>query len=309
MQRGEPTSIYLLRPRTTAIVTAPLMLALLFSTTLHCEAHLVRRSIRADNTALLQTTQSLEVGKPVERTLEGGGIHSYQLKLSLDQFFHLVADQRGIDLALTIFDPSGNKIREVNDNSGERGLEFISLVANEAGVYRIEVRSLRKTAPLGSYQIRLERLHLAGDQDRAINLAQQLVSEGTALQARQTKDSLAQAITKYQESLELLKATDDQLAKAVVLNKLGTSQYFLGEYQKAIDYHSQALPLTRSAGDSQAEASTLHELGQAYRLKPENEKALDYLNQALQIWQVIQDRRGEWETLAILGRLYSTMGE
>jgi CHAT domain-containing protein len=309
MQQGEPTSNYLLKSRTTAMVTVPLMLAILFSTTLQCQARLVPRTIPAKNGALFQTTQSLDVGKPVERTLEGGGTHTYQMKLNLDQFAHLVAEQRGIDLALNIFDPNGNKIREVNDKPGERGLESASLVAKEAGVYRIEVWSLRKTDPLGSYQIRLERLHPASDQDRAINSAQQLVSEGNALQARPTKDSLAQAIAKYQESLELLRVTDEQLTKAVVLNKIGKSQYVLGEYQRAIDYHSQALPLTRSAGDQQAEASTLHDLGQTYRLKPENEKALDYLNQALQLWQVIQDRRGEWETLASVGRLYSTMGE
>jgi len=305
MLRGELISKDMLKSWTVAVVA----IAVLFSTTLPCEAHLVRRLIRLDNTALFQTIQSLEVGKPIERNLDGGGIHSYQLKLSLDQFTHLVADQRGIDLALSIFDPNGNKLREVNDNRGERGLEFASLVAKEAGLYRVEVRSVRKTDPLGSYQIRLERLQPAGDQDRAMNLAQQLVSEGTALQARQTKDSLAQAIAKYQESLELLKLTDEQLMKAVVLNKIGKSHYFLADYQKAIDYHSQALPFARTAANQQEEASTLRDLGQAYRLKPENEKALDYLNQALQIWQVIQDRRGEWETLLSVGGLYSAMGE
>lgn len=308
MTRRKPTSIYRWKSWTIAIVTVPSFLAVLFSTTLQCEGHVLARSRRVDTGALFQV-QSLEVGKPVERTLEGGATHSYQLTLTRDQFALFVTDQRGIDVALILFDPAGNKIGEVNNRPGERGAESASLVAKEPGVYRVEVRSTRKTDPVGGYQLRLERLHPASDQDRAINTAEQLVSEGSALQARQTKDSLTQAIAKYRESLELLKVTSDQLMKAVVLNKIGKSHYSLGEYQKAIDNHSQALPFARAAGDQQAEASTLHDLGQTYRLIPENDKALDYLNQALQMWQVIQDRRGEWETLVSLGRHYSQMGE
>jgi CHAT domain-containing protein len=253
--------------------------------------------------------QSLDPGKAVERTLKGGETHSYQVRLTLDQFALLVADQRGIDVALTLFNPAGIKIREVNSRTGERGVETASLVAKEPGVYGVEVRSIRQTDPASSYQLRLERLHTASDQDRAINSAEQLISEGGALQARQSKDSLIQAIAKYRESLELLEATNDQVLKAIVLNRIGKSHYFLGEYQLAVNYHTQALPFARAAGDQQAAASTLHDLGQAYRLIPDNEKALAYLNQALQLWQVIQDRRGEWETLVSVGRHYSQMGE
>ncbi len=299
----------LLRFRRILAGTCSLLLAVVLPATLPSQAHLRPNSLPADNIATIQPTESLEPGKPVERTLKGGETHSYQLQLTLDQFARLVVDQRGIDVALALFDVNGSKIWEVNNRPGERGPETASVVARQPGVYRVEVRSVRKTDLLGSYQIRLERLQSASEQDRAINTAEQLMTEGKALQTQQTKDSLGQAIAKFREALGLLEVAADLQIKAAVLNKIARSYYFLGEYQKAIDYHNQALPFTRTTGDQQAEASTLVDLGQAYRLKPEHDRALDYLNQALQVWQLIQDRRGEWETLSILGRVHYLRGE
>src|SRR6267142_242390 len=169
MTQGGTLLMHRLRWCTIAGGRFTLLLAALLLTTLTSEAHRLPPPQRADNGPIVQKNQSLEQGKPVERKLGGGEAHAYQLTLTLDQFARFVADQRGIDVALTLFDPNGNKIREVNDRWGERGLEVASLVANLPGVYRIEVRSIRKTDPLGSYQIDLERLHSANDQDRATN--------------------------------------------------------------------------------------------------------------------------------------------
>jgi CHAT domain-containing protein/tetratricopeptide (TPR) repeat protein len=260
-----------------------------------------------DKGVLDQTAQSLELGQPIERTLRGGETHSYQLKLTLNQFGRFVVDQRGIDITLVLFGPDGKNIREIDNRQAERGSEAGSLFAQEPGIYRIEVRSIRKTDPIGGYQIKLEDLRLANAQDRATNAAERLVAEARALRAPLTKESAVRP--KLQESLVLLKVAGDLQMQAVVLNKIGRIHCFLGEYQKALNYHNQALPLARAAADDQEEASTLTNLGQAYWLRSEHEKALDYLSQALQIWQLIHDRRGEVETLNILARVYYQMGD
>jgi CHAT domain-containing protein len=256
-----------------------------------------------------QSPERLFPDKPLQRKLAGGEAHLYEIKLTSEQFLRLVVDQRGIDVALTLFEPNGKKIVVVNNRQGERGLETASLVAVEPGAYRIEVRSTRETDPSGGYQIKVEGLHSASEQDRATNNAQHLEAEANTLQANPAKESLAQAITKYQKALRLVELAGDLQMKAVVLNKIGRAYFSLGDYQKALDYHSQALPLVRAAADHQAEAATLTYIGDGYRLTTENEKALEYLSPAVQRWQDIQDRRGEVGALNILARVYHQMGD
>jgi CHAT domain-containing protein/tetratricopeptide (TPR) repeat protein len=251
----------------------------------------------------------LEPGKYFERKLEGGQSHFYEIRMAGAEFLRVVVDQRGIDIALNLFGPDGGQLSNVDDRHGERGPEAASVVASTPGVYRIEVRSIRKTDPSGSYQVGLERLQPATDENRAINAAEHLIAEANQLRAQSTKESLSRAIAKYNESLLLIERAGDQPIKSVVLNLIGRSYFALGEYQKALAYHQQALPVARAASDLQAEAGTLTYIGDGYRLTTENEKALEYLSQAIQGWQTIQDRRGEVGALNILARVYHQMGD
>jgi CHAT domain-containing protein len=196
----------------------------------------------------------------------------------------------------------------VDNQKGERGAEAVSLIANAPGVYRIEVRSKRKTDPPGTYQLKAE-IRAATEQDQALNTAEQLLAGANLLRTQSTKESLSQAIAKYQEALTQFELAGDLRMKAIVLNMIGRSSFSLGEYQKAIDYHLQALPLAQAAADHQAEAAILTSLGDAYRLASEHEKALEQLGQAIQGWQSLQDRRGEVGALNIIARVYFQMGD
>src|SRR5262245_37250840 len=115
-----------------------------------------------------QESVSLEPGKPVERELSGGGSHSYKITMISGQYSHIVVEQRGIDAAVALFTPDGKKIIEVDSNRTTVGAEAISLIAEAAGAYRIEMRSAGKTAQTGRYQVKIEELReaTAGDKYR-----------------------------------------------------------------------------------------------------------------------------------------------
>ncbi len=252
----------------------------------------------------------LEPGKYIERKLEGGKSHFYEVRMTGTQFLHVVVDQRGIDVAVALRGPDGSQISSVDDRHGERGAEAASLVANNSGVYRIEVRSIRKTDPAGNYQVGLERLQPATDENRATSAAEHLIADANKLRTQQpAKESLSQAIAKYDESLLLIERAGDQQMKSVVLNLIGRSYFSLGEYKKALEYHQKALPVARASSDYQAEAATLTYIGDAYRLLAENQKALESLSQAIQAWQNIQDRHGEVGALNLIARVYFRMGD
>ncbi len=70
-----------------------------------------------------QTPRPLETGKPIERELAGGQQHLYQLSLSAGQYLHVVVEQRGIDVVVTLFGPTGQKLLEVDSPNGTQGPE------------------------------------------------------------------------------------------------------------------------------------------------------------------------------------------
>ena len=90
--------------------------------------------------------QKLEVNKAVERELGGGLFDSYELNLKVGQYVKLVVDQRGIDVVITLINPIGGKALEVDSPNGANGEEPLAFITTTAGKYRVEVRSLEKTA-------------------------------------------------------------------------------------------------------------------------------------------------------------------
>jgi len=206
----------------------------------------------------------LELGKPIERELKGGQIHTYQLTLSLNQFLRVVADQRGIDVVVRLFGPDSKLITEVDSPNGTQGPEPVSVVSDAAGSYRLEVRSLEKDAPAGRYEIKIEEIRSATAQDRMRISAERGLAQAEQLRSRGTAESSRKAISKYEEVLPVLRSIGDRRIESTALNSIGLVYNSLGETRKALDYYNQALPMLRSVGDKRIETATLNNIGRAY---------------------------------------------
>ena len=61
-----------------------------------------------------QEVPSLEPGKAVEREIAGGQSHAYRLKLAAGQFLRVAAEQKRIDVVLTLTGPDGKQLVESN---------------------------------------------------------------------------------------------------------------------------------------------------------------------------------------------------
>jgi hypothetical protein len=48
----------------------------------------------------------------LERALTPGESHNYQIYLNPGEYLHIIAEQRGIDLEITLFSPDGNSLVE-----------------------------------------------------------------------------------------------------------------------------------------------------------------------------------------------------
>ena len=131
----------------------------------------------------------LESGHPLERAIHGGETQRYAVTLAADEVVLGVVDQRGVDVVVTVIDPHGGKIREVDSPNGTLGPEPVVLESSISGpgTYVIEVKAFElppadgvassnpssspSAEPLGKYEARVdERITAAvytGRQTRA----------------------------------------------------------------------------------------------------------------------------------------------
>ena len=114
---------------------------------------------------------TLEPGKAIERTLAPGETHAYQIAIEAGQFLRAVVTQRGIDVVVTVTGPAAQKLAEVDSPNGTDGPEPVSLVADVAGTYRIEIRPLDRDAKPGRYDVKIVELLTAADY--AVRLAEE----------------------------------------------------------------------------------------------------------------------------------------
>jgi CHAT domain-containing protein/tetratricopeptide (TPR) repeat protein len=264
---------------------------------------------RAFGTQSEREVPKLELGRLVERTLDGGQTHSYRIALASGQYVHLVVEQRGVDVVVVLFGPDGRKVTEVDSPNGTQGPEPVFAIAETSGTYRVEVRSLEEDAPAGQYAVTLEELRQATRQDASRVTAEHLFSEAELLRDQKSSESLQGALQKYDEALQLFHAIGNRRREAATLDSIGSAHASLGDKKRALDYFARALPLRRAARDRTGEATTLNNTGLAYSARGDKQKALGYLRQALLLFRSAGDRGGAGTTLNNLGLIYTSLGQ
>ena len=111
-----------------------------------------------------QTT--LQPGIPIEHELQPQYVHDFTVKVQENDFIHLVVEQRGIDVIIKLFSPTGKALGDFDSPNGADGPEYVSFVATTAGSYRLTIGALEpKSATTGRYQIKILELRPATDQE------------------------------------------------------------------------------------------------------------------------------------------------
>ncbi|VXD23114.1 TPR domain protein (fragment) [Planktothrix serta PCC 8927] len=164
-------------------------------------------------------------------------------------------------------------------------------------------------------------LNLRGNNQLLAELYQELVEHLTDKQDWQYMASLTslgnaynylgryeEAISFYQQSLEIARKIGNRQGEASSLNGLGNAYNSLGRYEEAISYHQQSLEICREIGNRGGVAASLYNLGNAYNSLGRYEEAISYCQQSLEIYQEIGNRRGVAGSLLGLGNAYNSLG-
>lgn len=122
-------------------------------------------------------------GTPIERELQAGQAHSFTIELEENKFVQLVVEQRGIDVIVKVFAPSGKSLGDFDTPNGAEGPEHVSFVAVTAGSYRVEVGPLDpKDTAKGQYEIKILDVRQATEQElKASKNAEITKAKGIAL--------------------------------------------------------------------------------------------------------------------------------
>ena len=252
-------------------------------------------------------TQSvaLELAKPIERSIAADETQSYVLNLNASQYAHVVVEQRGVDVVLTVFGPDGGKIVRVDSPNGIYGCEPIFLVADTAGAYRIEVHSTSNNS--ARYEVKLEELRAMTEQDRDRMKGQKLFEEAKALRNQRTRESYQQATEKYQAALALWRTLNEKLMQAFTLHEVGMIYGDVGLYQKAIDSHAEAAALYKELKLPRDEAGVLTNIGWVFGELGDTQHRLEMYDRAAETYKTV----GDVDSVLIsnFGSTYAKLGE
>ncbi len=223
----------------------------------------------------------LEVGKPIERELKSGQTHAYAVTLAAGQYFHAIAEQRGIDVVVAVIGPDGQQLAEIDSPNGAQGPEPVMMVAESSGVYRLLVRPVEKDAATGRYEMRIVELRAATDDDRARQEANRLDQQvGQSLRAGKYDAArpLAERALALREKLPL-----DRLSLAQSLHNLAEICRATGEYAQAVPLYQRALTLEEAArgADHPLVATILNNLAGLYQRQGQYAQAEPLYRRAL----------------------------
>lgn len=216
----------------------------------------------------------LEPGGTIKRELAAGQRHIYRINLGADQFLRAIVEQDRIDVVVLLSGPDGKQITEFDSESRPRGQESVTLVAEAAGEHRLTVQPRQMGAAAGGYEIRIEKLRPATDDDRALQEAHKLIEESFKLRRAGRFD---QAVSPVERALAIRQRVlgPEHPSVAHPFNNLGLLHQDKGDYAKAEPLFIRALGIREKklGPDHPDVASSLNNLASLYLNKGAYAKA------------------------------------
>jgi CHAT domain-containing protein/Tfp pilus assembly protein PilF len=285
---------------------------------------------------------SLASGASYVRTIAGR--HRFHFASPAGRFLHLIVEQRRIDVKVSLRDPAGRLLFEVDSPSGAKGPEEVLAVTQVAGEHTLILEPYR-AGQAGAIELRVRELRRASAEDRRLATATAayaraelrldnkdvksailayrealpgFASLGRREEEARTQWRLGRALLKMGELTETAEVLDqaaagfrglgDAVGEARALNDLGTAFRLLGEPARALAAHRRALDLYRGAKDDEGQATSLNDLGLALESAGDLQGALDRYEEALALWRKVGERKARAVTMQNLGSLYVLIG-
>lgn len=249
-------------------------------------------------------------GLSLERDLRGGEAHVYPVEIQAGQFLRVIVQEEGIDVVVRLLDSKGGEVTGTDWVPGRSALEDLAAVAQESGLYRVEIRAGNRGSAPGRYRLEVQGPRPATEKDGV--RAQATMANWEFAQAQgQDEPSLRRRIQALEKALLLWERLQETRRMAQARFLLGNFWSMLSDLERAADEYGRSADLWDRLPDQEAkgrqvlslnyEGMYLKELGRLEEAKAPYEKALA-------VSRATGDAKGEGISLGNLGMLEVDQG-
>ncbi len=257
-------------------------------------------------------SSELTPGASATRELAAGETLAFEFSPGARRVLQLSIDKGDMRVAVALYEPGGRKVFEQLSQWYE-SLEM-SVIAESAGVYRLEVRSLEKDGAGRRFELKVHEARAAAG-DVQSGAARAAFAEASRLRAEWAEASLRGAVEKYAEAARWWRSAGDARSAADAAMAEAEVRFVLGEYRPALILYRQAVADSRRAADRLREAEALCHAGRLLSHLGDNDQALKHLKQGLDYYsrdgveQTPRLKHSHAEALSHVSEIYYSKGD
>ncbi len=270
------------------------------------------RASRSDkkDPQIAEDVRTLAPWTAIDREITGQQKHIYRITLTAGQFVHAFVQQKGKEVLATLEGPGEQKLNEYTEPIGENHKREILFISQSEGDYRLIISTKKKDAAPAPYQVGVEAVRSATEQDRTRVRATQLVKEARYVYWRVSPfsdDEMRNFAMKFEEALRLWESLGDQWMVGETLLDLGILKMKSGEYTKGLEFYERSLPYFPQTTEGLAsKATALNNLANANQRLGETRRALEIYIQSLELKK---EGRSRAISLDNVGGVYAELGD
>jgi CHAT domain-containing protein len=223
----------------------------------------------------------LTAGSDISRELAADAKDVFGIWLNHGDLLRLSIDKGDFAVSLTIYDPEQKKLLE-QVSYGFENLP-LSIPAESAGRYLLEIHSLELKELRRRYELKIEPLSPATKRDQISHAAQRAAASATILRAQWTEEALHQAIEKYEEAALIWHSLHDLRNEAVAGMNAAEICLVLGQYREGLKRYQKAGVLAKRAGARLEESRSLSEVGLLQSHLGDNDRANKNVVEAMKL--------------------------
>lgn len=131
---------------------------------------LILLALNLSSSVLAQTDLDKELitGLVVDKTIPSEENHTYKIELENGMAVIGKVTQKGIDIAITIYQPDGNLLKIVDNQKETVGVESFDITANQSGKYKFSIHSVAKDNEKGEYTLKVDKILNLSENTRRI---------------------------------------------------------------------------------------------------------------------------------------------
>src|SRR5262245_775155 len=202
----------------------------------------------------------LQTGTPIDGELASGQFNRFRFELTKGDFVHVVVEQHGVDVQVTLFRPDHSNFWGTDEANDLFMRENLVGIADATGTWIVDVRPAYPDRAPGRYAIRLEAARPAVAQDQTRIDAERAFARGRGLGATGNFSDYPKAIDQYKTAAETFRTIGDRAGVLKCLLERGVLEWAVSS-PDTLDTNRAAEQLALELHDDVSRAKAIHFAG------------------------------------------------